>query len=140
MLKAYPSKLYFTTLHCLLSSIQSFIIAIAFERDISAWKLGWNLRLVAVIYCVINSNSFHNIILYMSQMKKSYIIININVTYTQGFIVTGVAYYLQSWVIEKRGPVFLSMFTPLSLLFTLLSSAILLCEIISLGRFYKNLL
>lgn len=73
-------------------------------------------------------------------MKKSYIIININVTYTQGFIVTGVAYYLQSWVIEKRGPVFLSMFTPLSLLFTLLSSAILLCEIISLGRFYKNLL
>lgn len=58
----------------------------------------------------------------------------------QGFIVTGVAYYLQSWVIEKRGPVFLSMFTPLSLLFTLLSSAILLCEIISLGRFQNILL
>ncbi|KAF3507851.1 hypothetical protein F2Q69_00004818 [Brassica cretica] len=105
VLKVYPSKLYFTTLHCLLSSIQSFVIAIAVERDISAWKLGWNLRLVAVIYC--------------------------------GFIVTGVAYYLQSWVIEKRGPVFLSMFTPLSLFFTILSSAVLLCEIISLGRFYN---
>ncbi|CAN8251611.1 unnamed protein product [Cochlearia groenlandica] len=101
VLKVYPSKLYFTTLQCLLTSIQSFVIAIALERDISSWKLGWNLRLVAVIYC--------------------------------GFIVTGAAYYLQSWVIEKRGPVFLSMFTPLSLLFTLLSSAILLCEIISLG-------
>ncbi|KAG2316864.1 hypothetical protein Bca52824_019986 [Brassica carinata] len=108
VLKAYPSKLYFTTLHCLLSSIQSFVIAIAFERDISAWKLGWNLRLVAVIYC--------------------------------GFIVTGVAYYLQSWVIEKRGPVFLSMFTPLSLLFTLLSSGILLCEIIRLGSILGGLL
>lgn len=91
-----------------MSSIQSFVIAIALERDISAWKLGWNLRLVAVIYC--------------------------------GFIVTGVAYYLQSWVIEKRGPVFLSMFTPLSLLFTLLSSAILLCEIISLGSIVGGLL
>ncbi|XP_010444416.1 PREDICTED: WAT1-related protein At5g64700-like [Camelina sativa] len=108
VLKVYPSKLYFTTLHCLLSSIQSFFIAIAFERDISAWKLGWNLRLVAVIYC--------------------------------GFIVTGVAYYLQSWVIEKKGPVFLSMFTPLSLLFTLLSSAILLCEIISLGSILGGIL
>jgi len=54
VLKVYPSKLYFTTLHCLLSSIQSFVIAIALERDISAWKLGWNLRLVAVIYCVNN--------------------------------------------------------------------------------------
>ncbi|KFK28160.1 hypothetical protein AALP_AA8G480300 [Arabis alpina] len=108
VLKVYPSKLYFTTLNCLLSSIQSFVIAIAFERDISGWKLGWNLRLVAVIYC--------------------------------GFIVTGVAYYLQSWVIEKRGPVFLSMFTPLSLLFTLLSSAILLCEIINLGSIVGALL
>ncbi|XP_033128200.1 WAT1-related protein At5g64700 isoform X2 [Brassica rapa] len=108
MLKVYPSKLYFTTLHCLLSSIQSFVIAIAVERDISAWKLGWNLRLVAVIYC--------------------------------GFIVTGVAYYLQSWVIEKRGPVFLSMFTPLSLFFTILSSAVLLCEIISLGSILGGLL
>ncbi|KAG2278209.1 hypothetical protein Bca52824_060764 [Brassica carinata] len=91
-----------------MGSIQSFVIAIAFERDISAWKLGWNLRLVAVIYC--------------------------------GFIVTGVAYYLQSWVIEKRGPVFLSMFTPLSLLFTLLSSGILLCEIIRLGSILGGLL
>ncbi|KAL0863075.1 hypothetical protein Bca101_042193 [Brassica carinata] len=108
VLKVYPSKLYFTTLHCLLSSIQSFLIAIAVERDITAWKLGWNLRLVAVIYC--------------------------------GFIVTGVAYYLQSWVIEKRGPVFLSMFSPLSLLFTILSSAILLCEIISLGSILGGLL
>ncbi|KAH0923037.1 hypothetical protein HID58_023055 [Brassica napus] len=58
----------------------------------------------------------------------------------QGFIVTGVAYYLQSWVIEKRGPVFLSMFTPLSLFFTILSSAVLLCEIISLGSILGGLL
>ncbi|XP_010520240.1 PREDICTED: WAT1-related protein At5g64700 [Tarenaya hassleriana] len=101
VIKAYPSKLFFTTLQCFLSSIQSFVIAIALERDVSAWKLGWNLRLLAVVYC--------------------------------GFIVTGAAYYMQSWVIEKKGPVFLSMFTPLSLLLTLLSSALLLCDVISLG-------
>jgi len=49
-------------------------------------------------------------------------------------MVTGVTYYLQTWVIEKRGPVFLAMSTPLALIMTILSSAILLGEIISLGR------
>ncbi|GAU35058.1 hypothetical protein TSUD_69810 [Trifolium subterraneum] len=49
-------------------------------------------------------------------------------------MVTGVTYYLQTWVIEKRGPVFLAMSTPLALIMTMFSSVILLGEIISLGR------
>lgn len=52
VMKNYPSKLLLTTLQCFLSSIQSFIIAIAMERDPSQWKLGWNVRLLAVAYCV----------------------------------------------------------------------------------------
>jgi len=34
------------------SAIQSFVIAIAFERDFEQWKLGWNMRLLAAVYCV----------------------------------------------------------------------------------------
>ncbi len=52
IMKSYPPKLLFTTLQCFLSSIQSFAIAIAFERDPYKWKLGWNVRLLAVAYCV----------------------------------------------------------------------------------------
>lgn len=52
VMKSYPPKLLFTTLQCFLSSIQSFAIAIAFERDPYQWKLGWNVRLLAVAYCV----------------------------------------------------------------------------------------
>jgi len=52
LLKSYPSKLKFITIQSLSSAIQSFGIAIAFERDIEQWKLGWNMRLVAVVYCV----------------------------------------------------------------------------------------
>lgn len=52
----------------------------------------------------------------------------------QGIVVTGLTYYLQAWVIEKKGPVFLAMSTPLALIMTMFSSAILLGEIISLGR------
>ncbi|XP_059431450.1 WAT1-related protein At5g64700-like [Corylus avellana] len=102
IMKSYPPKLLFVTLQCFLSTIQSFATAIAFERDPYQWKLGWNVRLVAVAYC--------------------------------GIIVTGVTYYLQAWVLEKKGPVFLAISTPLALIITMFSSAILLGEIITLGR------
>ncbi|CAI0555089.1 unnamed protein product [Linum tenue] len=100
LLKSYPSKLLFTALQCVLSSIQSLVVAVAIERNPHEWKLGWNMRLVAVTYC--------------------------------GFVVTGVTYYLQAWVVEKKGPVFLAMSTPLILIFTMLFSA-LLGDFINLG-------
>ncbi|MFQ6661109.1 hypothetical protein Gotur_029378 [Gossypium turneri] len=50
-----------------------------------------------------------------------------------GIVVTGVTYYLQAWVIEKKGPVLLAMSTPLNLIFTMLCSAFFLCQFISLG-------
>ncbi|XP_027339245.1 WAT1-related protein At5g64700-like [Abrus precatorius] len=107
IIKGYPSKLLLTTLQCFLSSIQALVIALAIERDIEQWKLGWNVRLLAVIYC--------------------------------GIMVTGVTYYLQTWVIEKKGPVFLAMSTPLALIITIFSSAIVFGEIISLGSLLGGL-
>lgn len=50
-------------------------------------------------------------------------------------MVTGVSYYLQTWVIEKKGPVFLAMSTPLALIITIFASVAVLGEIISLGRY-----
>ncbi|KAG6490634.1 hypothetical protein ZIOFF_051943 [Zingiber officinale] len=44
----------------------------------------------------------------------------------------GVAFYLQTWCLEKKGPVFLSIFTPLSLVFTLIIST-LAGEVVHLG-------
>ncbi|XWS33214.1 hypothetical protein CRYUN_Cryun22dG0061700 [Craigia yunnanensis] len=57
-----------------------------------------------------------------------------------GIAVTGVTFYLQAWVIEKKGPVFLAMSTPLNLIFTIFCSAFLLCEMISLGSLVGGLL
>ncbi|CAN1288071.1 WAT1-related protein At5g64700 [Linum perenne] len=106
LMKSYPSKLLFTALQCFLSAVQSFVVAIAVERNPEEWKLGWNMRLVAVAYC--------------------------------GVVVTGVTYYLQAWVLEKKGPVFLASSTPLALIFTMVFSA-LLCDFVTLGRYaYTN--
>ncbi|XP_038900926.1 WAT1-related protein At5g64700-like [Benincasa hispida] len=101
VLKSYPSKLLLTNLQCLLSSFQSFAIAIAMERDPQQWKLGWNLRLLSVAYT--------------------------------GIVVTAVTYCLQAWIVEKKGPVYLAMSTPFSLLITIFFSATFLGESITLG-------
>ncbi|XP_022871225.1 WAT1-related protein At5g64700-like isoform X2 [Olea europaea var. sylvestris] len=58
----------------------------------------------------------------------------------QGIVVSGIAFYLQSWVIEKKGPVYLAMTTPLILIFTTAASTLLFGEIISLGSVVGALL
>ncbi|XP_009613973.1 WAT1-related protein At5g64700 [Nicotiana tomentosiformis] len=57
-----------------------------------------------------------------------------------GIVVTGVTFYLQAWVVEKKGPVYLAMTTPLALIFTIVSSAVLFGEIISLGSILGGIL
>nr|CAB3501362.1 unnamed protein product [Digitaria exilis] len=44
------SKLMNTTLQISCASVQTFLVAVAAERDFSKWKLGWNVSLVAIIY------------------------------------------------------------------------------------------
>ncbi|XP_050230414.1 WAT1-related protein At1g43650 [Mercurialis annua] len=91
IVKEYPSKLRLTALQCFFCCIQSAVWAIAVERNPTAWKLGWDVHLLAVAYC--------------------------------GIIVTGICYWVQVWTIEKKGPVFTSMFTPLALIITAIFSA-----------------
>ncbi|KAJ4803176.1 WAT1-related protein [Rhynchospora pubera] len=51
ILKEYPCKILLTTLQCVFSAPQSFVAAIAFERDFSKWKMGFDARLLGVVYC-----------------------------------------------------------------------------------------
>uniref|UniRef100_A0A0E0Q957 WAT1-related protein n=1 Tax=Oryza rufipogon TaxID=4529 RepID=A0A0E0Q957_ORYRU len=57
-----------------------------------------------------------------------------------GIVVAAISYYLQIWVIEKKGPVFLSMSMPLSLVFTMAIASFLLGEDVSLGSIIGSLL
>ncbi|XP_034221329.1 WAT1-related protein At5g64700 isoform X2 [Prunus dulcis] len=108
LLVKYPAKLRFTSLQCLSSAAQSFVVAIALERDPSQWNLGWNVNLLAIAYC--------------------------------GIMVTGFSYYLQAYVIEKKGPVFQAMSQPLNLIITVIGSVLLLGEAISLGSVLGGIL
>ncbi|CAH8334145.1 unnamed protein product [Eruca vesicaria subsp. sativa] len=50
-----------------------------------------------------------------------------------GIMVTGFTYWLQVWAIEKKGPVFTALYTPLALIITCIASSFLFKETLYLG-------
>ncbi|XP_031497758.2 WAT1-related protein At5g07050-like [Nymphaea colorata] len=99
--KEFPAPLSMTALVCSFSSLQALVVALAFERHSSAWRLSWNLQLITIIYC--------------------------------GTIMSIVVYYVQTWCISKRGPVFVSAFQPLLFMVIGLLSFLLFAEQLPLG-------
>lgn len=51
IMKEYPAKLRLTALQIFFSCILSAAWAVAHERSTEAWKLGWNVNLLSVLYC-----------------------------------------------------------------------------------------
>uniref|UniRef100_A0A0E0MXS8 EamA domain-containing protein n=1 Tax=Oryza rufipogon TaxID=4529 RepID=A0A0E0MXS8_ORYRU len=107
LLEEYPSKLLNTTLQIVFSAVQSFFMALVLERDFSRWKLGFDIGLVAIIYC--------------------------------GIVVSAISFYMQIWIIDKRGPVFLCMTVPLTLVITIILE-LLIGEAVTLGSIISGAL
>ncbi|CAD6213713.1 unnamed protein product [Miscanthus lutarioriparius] len=57
-----------------------------------------------------------------------------------GIMVTGVSYYMQTWCIEMRGPMFFAAWTPLCFVFTIFCSSFFLGEIVHLGSILGGIL
>lgn len=53
LLKELPNKMLVATGLCVFSAVQSFIVAVAAERDFSRWQLRLDVSLLAVVYAVI---------------------------------------------------------------------------------------
>ncbi|KAF3340496.1 WAT1-related protein [Carex littledalei] len=83
MCRSFASPYTSSTLLCFMAGMQCLVISFAVERKWSVWVLGWDIRLVAVLYI--------------------------------GVVGSGLAFALMSWCIQRRGPLFVSMFSPLLL-------------------------
>nr|CAB3456421.1 unnamed protein product [Digitaria exilis] len=118
LLKEYPNKMLVTVTQCVFSTFQSLVVAAVAERDMSRWKLGLDVSLLAIIYTVIRT-AF---------------------SFTVGFLVTGVSNYLQVWCLEVKGPVFVAAWFPLCFVFTLFCSSFFLGEIVRLGSILGGIL
>lgn len=108
LMKQYPGKVRLLALQCGFSCVTTSVYGAAVERNISSWKLHWDISLLSILYC--------------------------------GIAVTGVSYWLQAWVIEKKGPVFSAVFGPLALLVSALLSSLFLSEILHWGSILGGLL
>ncbi|CAK9158338.1 unnamed protein product [Ilex paraguariensis] len=100
-LKEYPAELSLTALICLFGMVEGGAVALVMERDMSAWVVGFDFRLLAAVY--------------------------------SGIVCSGIAYYLQSMVNKARGPVFVTAFSPLSMIITAILGALFLSEQVHLG-------
>ncbi|KAK7820646.1 wat1-related protein [Quercus suber] len=101
--KVYPARLSLNTLICFFVSLQSFFLALFFARNLDLWKLEWNMQLLTIL-C---SGS--------------------------GVVISALVYYLQTWCISNKGPVFAAMFSPLLLIVVGIFSAIAFAEGLHLG-------
>ncbi|KAM0939843.1 putative EamA domain-containing protein [Dioscorea sansibarensis] len=57
MSEVYPCPYSTTALMCSMASLQSFLLAIIMQRDMAQWRLGFNIRLLAVSYTGILGSS-----------------------------------------------------------------------------------
>ncbi|EPS60269.1 hypothetical protein M569_14534, partial [Genlisea aurea] len=104
ILKEFPAKLRLMNMEIGFSCIGVTIYGAVTERELSSWKLSWDVNLLAVAYA--------------------------------GIIVTAATYPVQVWVVEKRGPVYTSIFSPLGLILTAFLSAVLFHEALFLGSVF----
>ncbi|MBA0677193.1 hypothetical protein Goari_018612 [Gossypium aridum] len=100
-LKKYPAELSLTAWICFMGMLEGAGVSLVMVRDLSAWKIGWDSRLLAATY--------------------------------SGVVCSGITFYAQGVVIRKRGPVFVTSFSPLCMIITAALGAIILAEKLHLG-------
>ncbi|KAJ0971983.1 hypothetical protein J5N97_019942 [Dioscorea zingiberensis] len=99
--KVFPCQYSFTALMCLMAGVQSAVFAVAMDSDWVHWKMGLDVRLLAVVY--------------------------------SGILASGLSVSLMAWCIRKKGPLYASVFNPLTLVIVALLGSLLLDEKLHLG-------
>ncbi|KAH0655122.1 hypothetical protein KY290_030923 [Solanum tuberosum] len=102
MSELYPCHFSSTALMSIMGALQAGVYAISTERDWTQWKLGWNLRLFAVLYA--------------------------------GVVASGLAIIFLMFCVRMRGPLFVSIFSPLMLVCVAIAGSLFLNEKLHLGR------
>ncbi|THU57939.1 hypothetical protein C4D60_Mb03t08890 [Musa balbisiana] len=136
-LKKYDAPLSLTSLICFMGTLQATAVTLVMEHKPSVWRIGFDMNLLAAAYAVSLSLSLSlshthtQADLFLASkllMRFSY-----GFGYVQGIVTSSIAYYVQGLVIQDKGPVFASAFSPLMMIIVAIMGSFILAEKIYLG-------
>lgn len=112
---------------------QCGLIAVISEHNIAAWSLKSTIRLVAALYavCTVLNGSIRTQCVVKTFEKLCSMIYY--VAYAQGVVCSGLTFSITSWIIQRKGPLYVSIFTPLLLIIVAIVSWTLLHEQLYVG-------
>lgn len=58
VVKRYPVQQSLTALMLIQGTVQSFVVALIFERKVSVWKLNWDIKLLSIVYSGVLCSAF----------------------------------------------------------------------------------
>ena len=147
MSERYPCHYSSTALMCLMGSLQTVSCALCVENNRwSEWKLGWNIRLLAVSYsvCLIFSSTLiagnwnKMVIQFIVHIITNHRIMQFPSftlsLFLQGTVASGIMITVTMWCVRMRGPLFVSVFSPLMLILVAIAGSLFLDEKLHLGR------
>ncbi|KAF3786435.1 WAT1-related protein [Nymphaea thermarum] len=105
-------QLSLTAILCFVATCECAAVALILNHDVSEWKIGWNIQLLSYVYTV-------------KQMK--------NINLLPGLTCSAFAFFIQSWCIKRKGPVFSSAFNPLATVVAAILKTVCLHESLHLG-------
>lgn len=119
---------------CLVGAAEGTVAALVMERGgVAAWALGWNSKLFVIVFSV-------NIFLLMpfqcsssGKVKACLVVSDAYFSALQAIICSGMAYCFQGSVMKDKGPVFVTTFSPLSMILVAMAGLLFLGEDIFLG-------
>ncbi|MQL95491.1 hypothetical protein Taro_028148 [Colocasia esculenta] len=110
MFKAFPSIYWSTALTCATGCLQSIVIGVSLNGGKSAWLIRTKLQLLTIVYSVTK------------------------IAYSLALLNTAATFLLITWAVSKRGPIFPSIFSPLSLIFITIVESFIMNLQITVGR------
>lgn len=114
---------------CFVGAVQSAIFTVIVEHRPAAWIIGFNVDLVSTVYGVSRS-----ILLSWIRSVSMLFVQVLSVQLQQGVVMSAVVYFVQLWCTEVKGPVFVTMFNPLSTILTAAITYFVLGENLYVGR------
>ncbi|KVI00856.1 Drug/metabolite transporter [Cynara cardunculus var. scolymus] len=111
--KNHPDHLSLSAWMCFIATVQSATVTWFTDPNLEVWKINSYLQLGSCLFAVITF------------VLDDQIEMNV---FVNGIVGSGISLFVQSWVIERRGPVFSAMFNPLNTVIVTIMACIFLQE------------